>query len=298
MKTKVFIKKCILTIFAILGYLFCIPIFAHFFWNKNTWRILRYHSVGDKRVHETNIQTHIFEEHLKYLQDNYTIISIDEGCKTLSDNTILINHSVSITFDDGYMDNYTCAYPVLQKYSVPATIFIISDYIGTEDILHHDIKDIRENNYLMNWNQIKSMDPTIISIGSHTSSHCRLSTCTDTIFNEEILKSKQTIENKLKRKTVFISYPFGTKSDFNNKWPKFLQKAGFKAGFMAQYGWNTNRSNTYTLRRIGVESSDTLFTLRAKLNGALDLFFLCAESMLGRTIIRTGNKLFGTLDYE
>ena len=70
------------------------------------------------------------------------------------------------------------------------------------------------------------------------------------------------------------------------------QKAGYEAAFNAKYGQNRGLENRYDLCRIGVERSDTMFTFRAKLNGALDLLAL-AEIPWVRRMIHRANRLLG-----
>lgn len=70
-----------------------------------------------------------FENQLKFLKENFTIISTDELSHFLDSKKIDKRYAV-ITFDDGYIDNYTLAYPLLLKHNLPATIFVVTDYIN------------------------------------------------------------------------------------------------------------------------------------------------------------------------
>ncbi|MFC2149798.1 polysaccharide deacetylase family protein, partial [Candidatus Auribacterota bacterium] len=128
--------------------------------------------------------------------------------------------------------------------------------------------------------------------------HFRLSTFDERAFETEIICSKNEIEKKTGKTVDFISYPFGTIFDLSEKWKEYIKDSGYKCGFVAMFGWNRYSTDRYKLRRIGIEGSDTIFTLRAKLNGALDPFFAIAETATGRTIIRFINKITGTLDYK
>ena len=73
-----------------------------------------------------------FEQHLQYLTNHYSIISTHELVRQLNSGRI-INRSVALTFDDGYLDNFITAKPLLEKYSVPATFFITDDYITNKE---------------------------------------------------------------------------------------------------------------------------------------------------------------------
>ena len=69
-----------------------------------------------------------FEEVIKYLSNHYTFVSIHEALRIL-EGTMQARKPLLITFDDGYMDNYTDAFPILKKYSVPAIIFLATDFV-------------------------------------------------------------------------------------------------------------------------------------------------------------------------
>jgi peptidoglycan/xylan/chitin deacetylase (PgdA/CDA1 family) len=72
-----------------------------------------------------------FEKEIKYLKKNYHMLGIDDVVDHLRSGTPFYRPTVSITFDDGYLDNYTLAYPILKKYGVPATIYLTTSTIGT-----------------------------------------------------------------------------------------------------------------------------------------------------------------------
>ena len=78
-----------------------------------------------------------FETIIKFISEVYNVISIDDAVNCLKSGR-LPKRAACITFDDGYLDNYTNAFPVLKKYSIPATIFIATDYIG-RGIMWNDI---------------------------------------------------------------------------------------------------------------------------------------------------------------
>jgi peptidoglycan/xylan/chitin deacetylase (PgdA/CDA1 family) len=72
-----------------------------------------------------------FSEQVKYLKENYTVISLTDLYTALQNGKVR-DRSVVITFDDGYYDNFVYAKPVLERYNVPATFFISSGHIGSD----------------------------------------------------------------------------------------------------------------------------------------------------------------------
>ncbi len=93
--------------------------------------ILLYHRVAnlDSDPQLLAVSPQHFYEHMKYLKENYHIISLNE-LKRAMDSGKLPKKSVTITFDDGYGDNYLNARPVLEKLQIPASIFIVTSHIG------------------------------------------------------------------------------------------------------------------------------------------------------------------------
>lgn len=98
--------------------------------------ILMYHRISDAKDQDKNfspcrdlleVTSFNFESHIKYLSENYRCISLTQAIKELANNS-LVNSSIVITFDDGYIDNYTIAAPILEKYQVPATFYICTDF--------------------------------------------------------------------------------------------------------------------------------------------------------------------------
>ena len=95
--------------------------------------ILLYHSVNDTPVGlpELTVSSESFEQQMKYLSDNgYTPIYFNE-----IKNCAKVEKPILITFDDGYSDNFTCAYPILKKYNCKATVFMIANKIGRNGFL-------------------------------------------------------------------------------------------------------------------------------------------------------------------
>jgi len=101
--------------------------------------ILNYHRVCSsfKKNEYLGISAGIFEQHIRFLKDNFKMVSMQDGLRLLHAGNSGKNYA-AINLDDGYMDNYLYAYPILKKYNVPATIFLITDFIGKDHIFWWD----------------------------------------------------------------------------------------------------------------------------------------------------------------
>jgi len=284
---KIYLKRIVLVVLAGLGYLILLPLCK-----RKGIRVIRYHSVSDFRKHEVNVKVKIFKRQIEYLSRKYNVISLEIFLKYLNAKKEIPKNSIMITFDDGYRDNYTNAYLILRKYKLPAVIFLSAGYINTDRVLPHDMDDKTEYNRLLGWNEIKQMLDNKIDFGSHTLHHANLGKCSKDNMKKEIKESKILIEKNIECEVKSISYPFGLLSDFNKDVIGITENAGYECGVTAIYGINTKKADRYKLYRIGIESSDTMFTFKAKLNGTLDIL-MWIERPVVRKIISKVNKVLG-----
>lgn len=133
------------------------------------------------------------EKHLQYLNENgYTTIHFSD-LKYIDQ----IEKPVLLTFDDGYLNNYTELFPLLQKYNCKATIFVVTNALGVNP------------NY-MTWEQAKEMaDSGLVSIQNHTMSHPMLHLLTAEEQEKEIAGAQQAILEHLGREPYVLCYPTG-----------------------------------------------------------------------------------------
>lgn len=109
--------------------------------------ILTYHRVNGHRPHERRTDTAFekgiderrFDRHMRFVRERLRPTSLLEIVETLQRGQELPPRATAVTFDDGYEDTYTVAYPVLQRYRIPATVFVITDLIGTSRLAWWDL---------------------------------------------------------------------------------------------------------------------------------------------------------------
>lgn len=102
--------------------------------------ILLYHRVAAREDNWSleSVSPETFEQHIKYLRRSYEFLSLNGLAQCMRQEKPLPQKAVVVTFDDGYKDNYLHAYPILKKYSIPATIFLTSGHIGTGKLFWWD----------------------------------------------------------------------------------------------------------------------------------------------------------------
>ena len=103
-------------------------------------KILTYHRISDKQDLDDPLKVSLesFEGQMRYLEENFHILSGDELTRIIRKGRGFPEKSCLITFDDGWSDNYTNAFPVLKKRGIPALIFVTTDFIGKNRVFWHE----------------------------------------------------------------------------------------------------------------------------------------------------------------
>lgn len=196
--------------------------------------ILMYHSVKYEKDNPVRIAKEKFREQMKYLKDNgYTTLTLDEAYAFFQSNTPVPIKSVVLTFDDGYIDNYTTAYPILKEYGFKATIFVITGYIGKGEYLTET--------------QIKELDEYGMDIQSHTVNHENLSELSYDKQLGTLKESKVTLESILNKEIKYIAYPYGK---YNKDTVKAAETAGYKLALTTDGKWSDKTDGIFTLDRV------------------------------------------------
>ena len=152
--------------------------------------------------------------------------------------------SVALTFDDGYEDFYTTAYPILRQNDFTATIYIITAKVGTP-------------NY-MTWEQLQELVKAGIEVGAHTVNHIDLATASRAQQEFEIKQSKQILEEHLGIPVTAFCYPSGK---YTATTEDLVRQAGFTTATTTQPGIVHPGADALTLPRIRVDPSTTLADL-------------------------------------
>lgn len=151
---------------------------------------------------------------------------------------------VAITFDDGFLDFYENAFPVLREHNYPSTVFIVSDMAGKENLW--DCKETGVKKRLLSWDRIIEMKDKNVVFGSHTKTHPFLSRLSEEEMTEEIRGSGKAIEEKLGAPVKYFCYPYG---DYNDRVSDKVAKAGYMAAFTTKRGFVHEGDNRLEIRR-------------------------------------------------
>ena len=243
--------------------------------------ILLYHQVNDIDKNSMTLTVEQFDAQIKYLIDEgYTIITPTELLDAWDGKGTLPNKPAVITIDDGHIEIYKNVFPILQKYNVKATIFVITDFINLYP------------NYLT-WDQVREMQESgLVDIGSHTLNNKNLTQIRsrDKLW-DQIYGSKQAIEWYLKKPVQFIAYPGG---QYDEGVAQMSKEVGYRAGFTLDYNLTHKLPQHYLLARIPIygSNSHTFLRFQLRLKGAP--FFAPLQRYKDR-MIDDGNEAIANL---
>lgn len=237
--------------------------------------VLMYHAVSDDTQNPYAISPALFETHISsLLNDGYTPVFLSELCDYVENGKALPQKPVCITFDDGYLDNYTTAFPILKKYNAKATMFIIGVSVGKSKY--------KDTTYTMNphfgYNEAREMLASkLVDIQSHTYDMHQWAPYEGTAPRENILrlngesvmdyilhlrddigKSKSKIEGELGSKMYALAYPGGRYDSISEL---TLHSMGVKVTLATTMGVNYikqgDKTTLYKMNRFNMNSDVT-----------------------------------------
>ena len=216
--------------------------------------ILMYHYIGEPIDPEDApyfVSEKKFEEQMRFIHKRgFHSLNLEELMDGLYEGGELPKNSIVITFDDGHLSFFEKAAPVLKKYGLKATLFVITDRIGQPNF--------------MNWDQIKSVGHQGVSIESHSVTHRILAQLELDEVEMELVESKSTLEKHLGREVDFFCYRGG---HYNDAIKSMVSSSGYNAAVCSRFGYNDPQANRFELRRIPVRGGDDIDIFGAKVHG-------------------------------
>jgi peptidoglycan/xylan/chitin deacetylase (PgdA/CDA1 family) len=224
--------------------------------------ILMYHSVSEAPVSGNRLAVSVdsFRRQMQFLKNhNYNVVPLEAVANLITGQKKIPAKTLAITFDDGYRDNYTNAFPILKKYNLPATMFIITNEVG------------RPGGDRLSWDEIKIMrDSGLIAFGSHClGPEPLVNIKSEQDLRREIFDSKKILAERLKKEINAFSYPGGL---FNDKIRQLVIDAGYKLAVTTNPGKKILNNDIFALKRLRISStSDNLFVFWIESSGYYNL---------------------------
>jgi peptidoglycan/xylan/chitin deacetylase (PgdA/CDA1 family) len=241
-------------------------------------RILMYHRVIDTPTfHQLAVPPNIFEEQLAALRPSgYEPVSLGVALDALAGRQQIRLPAVVVTLDDGTMDHYTTALPILERHRVPATLYLVTDFLEGRS------RDPGVRGPFLGRDQVREMAGRGMSFGVHGRTHRELPSLSEAEAWHEISTARAILQETLGAPLDTFSYPRGA---FTSAHAALTERAGFRAAVTTVPGVNGPGADLFRLCRTQMTSRDRGAALRHKLDGAYDALhtlLLRSRRLVGR----------------
>ena len=235
--------------------------------------ILLYHHVTQDDAGPNHVPVERFRSHLDILaRAGRRVVGMDEAVSMLPGRGKTRERAVCLTFDDGGLDLYELAMPVLQEYGFPATVFLPSGLAGVSTRSDFDGRP----NAFISWEQAREMAAAGMDVQSHARSHRDLTTLGPEELEEELAGSRRELEQGLGAAVNYVAYPYGR---FNAMVLDAAGKAGYTAGFAAGY----SEAGRFALERMSISGLAGPCSFRFRCSGLAQRLRRLKNRMLRRT---------------
>lgn len=219
-------------------------------------RILMYHAIatGNERASRYVIPQSKFLQQMRWIKRRgYRALTFREYLRLRRENELPPHKSVIVTFDDGYAEFHGAGQAVLQKLSVPATMFVVSGAAGSCNTW--DDSGALHQRPILSWQALREVQDHGVECGAHSRSHVALTAIPPARRQEEIEGCLADLKDRLPAVLPVYSYPYG-------KWNETVEadvaRAGFDAACTVMPGVNALNTPPFQLRRTEVYGTDSL----------------------------------------
>lgn len=253
--------------------------------HRSSLRILMFHSFLPERpgLRET------LARRCEYLNRSYHPVSLTEAAHAWRTGARLPANAVAITVDDGYRDFYEIAYPIFAAHKIPATVYLVTDFMDgklwlwTDQLRYANAEHLADQAKLLpdrqrrrlletlefpaapppeyaplTWDSVREMAANGIEFGAHTRTHPILSRVEDeAALRDEIEGSKLRIQQETGRPVLHFCYPNGRPEDIGPRARACVRAAGYETAVVSEEGFNFPGADPFHLRRIPADPAYT-----------------------------------------
>lgn len=241
---------------------------------------LTYHHVAERGGDRLTVDLAGFEAQVRYLVERgYTTLHALEFVRCLRGESPAPKRAVLLTFDDGYVDTWAYAFPILKRYKAKATLFLVTSWVSDAPRRRHTLEDAwagapaatlppappheaaraelarrgPASPLALTWDEVAAMERSgVMDVQSHTHTHplCRVGQEIDeAVLREELRRSRALIEERLGKRCRILCWPRGW---FNQAAVRIAHEEGYEACFGTIPGANEGAADLGALRRIDV----------------------------------------------
>jgi peptidoglycan/xylan/chitin deacetylase (PgdA/CDA1 family) len=218
---------------------------------RNRALVTCFHSINDEQGSPIACTSRQFDEYCAFFRRYFDTLTLGELLDRLEHGADISGTAV-ITFDDGYRDNFTLAAPTLERYGLPATFFLATDFIGSEHQAWWD-SDCGIESRWMSWDQVRTLSASAkFDVGAHTRSHSDLGAISFDDAIAEIDGSVNAIEAETAQRPTLFAYPFGGTDNITPEVRAHVRSAGLRCCPSAFGGLVTPDVDPFELNRLPI----------------------------------------------
>ncbi len=220
-------------------------------------RILIYHQVGGGSARQMDVTPEVFRAHVAWLAEHARVIPFEQAVEGGHGETL----EVAITFDDGYVDVYEHAFPLLRDLQMPFTLFLTTEPVETGTPLYPDGLPLR-------WEQVEEMVASgLVTIGAHTHRHVDLRPLAPDQVESELAASDELIEQRLGIRPRHFAYPWGYWSEGADG----VVRRRYETAVLGRPGPVGPGTDRHRIPRIPVQAADGRVFFGPRVRGGLSL---------------------------
>jgi peptidoglycan/xylan/chitin deacetylase (PgdA/CDA1 family) len=214
--------------------------------------IVAFHRVNDLLPEEKALtcDSHTFRQFCEFFREHFDVVPLSEQIRAIRAGKAT-GGTLSITFDDGYLDNHQVAAPILRELGLPATFFVTTGFIGSNEVPFWD-KPLPLKPGWMNWDQVRDLASGSFEVGCHTHTHLDMGKCSPEQILGELRRSRQILETETGRRIGLFAYPFGGRNNINDISLQLVRAEGFDCCLSCCGGTNTAGADVFTLNRLPI----------------------------------------------
>jgi len=219
--------------------------------------VLTYHSI-DASGSIVSVAPEVFRRQMSFLSESgYNTVSMSDLVNSLVKQKPLSPKTIALTFDDGFQNFYTTAFPILEQCGFKATVFLVTDFCGKSNDWADNPPKLPPSN-LLSWREIKELNCCGIEFGAHTRTHPFLTRISAAEATREIIESKAIIEDSLGTAATSFAYPYGK---FNRLVRQIAEKT-YQSACSTNLGKAAWTSDFFALERVDAYylSNQKIFT--------------------------------------
>jgi peptidoglycan/xylan/chitin deacetylase (PgdA/CDA1 family) len=218
---------------------------------KSVMTIVAFHRVNDVLPEDgLTCPSAKFEAFCHFFLDHFSVVSLSEQVAGARAGRNM-GGTLAVTFDDGYLDSYEVAAPILRKLRLPATFFVTTGFVGSSIVAPWD-QGLPTRQSWMNWDQVRSLISQGFEIGCHSDTHLNFAEASAAEAHNDLRSSQAKLQNELGTEARLFAYPFGGQQHISESSRQLIRGLGFECCVSCHGGTNPPIPDPYDLNRIGI----------------------------------------------